>query len=59
MSHDTKGANDHDQSEQWFDDVTVIDDNWVEVALRTPVGTSVTYRLPRRTLFTKVDQAAD
>jgi hypothetical protein len=45
-------------ADTWFDEVHVVDQEWVEVSLRTPVGRHVRYRIPRRTLFQKVDQAA-
>lgn len=42
----------------WFDDVHNIDDEWVEVGVKTNIGNYVRYRVPRRTGFDKVDQAA-
>lgn len=42
---------------QWFDEVRVVDSDWVEVFLKTELGDFV-YRIPRRTLFNDIDQAA-
>jgi hypothetical protein len=43
---------------QWFDEAREIDDDWIEVVLKTADG-EVSYRVPRRTHFDAVDAVAD
>ncbi|MFD4636940.1 hypothetical protein ACFWN2_06470 [Lentzea sp. NPDC058436] len=47
-----------DRHDQWFDEARVVDLNWVELSLTTPVGDSVSYRIPRWTFFKEIDQEA-
>jgi hypothetical protein len=39
----------------WFDDISEIDAEWVEVKVTTSKGEIVYYRIPRRTLFSDID----
>jgi hypothetical protein len=41
----------------WYDDVEVVDAEWIKVSVTTTNGDQVHYRFPRRTLFRKIDQA--
>lgn len=52
--HGTSG----DAVDPWFDNARILDQEWVELSVKTPAGNQVLYRIPRRTLFEKVDQAA-
>ena len=45
-----------ERHEQWFDKARIVDRNWVELSLTTPVGDSVSYRIPRWTFFEEIDQ---
>lgn len=51
-------ADNRENDTLWFDDASVIDPEWVEVRVKTSRGDEVLYRVPRRTHFEKVDQAA-
>lgn len=58
-----KDASDHvsatrSDDDAWFDEMRIVDAEWVEVRVRTSKGNQARYRVPRRTLFDKVDQAA-
>ncbi|HEX3588186.1 MAG TPA: hypothetical protein VHV74_01045 [Pseudonocardiaceae bacterium] len=44
------------EGEPWFDDARVVDREWVEYSVTTSSGQQVRYRIPRRTLFTAIDQ---
>jgi hypothetical protein len=44
------------REEQWFDDFRVVDSEWAEVSVTTSRGERVYYRVPRRTLFRKIDE---
>lgn len=46
----------NDLHEPWFDEVRVVDSEWVELGLTTPQGERIYYRIPRRTLFRGIDE---
>lgn len=41
----------------WYDDVRVLDNEWIEIGVTTPSGEKVYYRIPRRTLFASIDMS--
>jgi hypothetical protein len=46
------------EGEELFEETRVIDQEWAEFSLTTTSGEYVSYRIPRRTLFDEIDQAA-
>jgi hypothetical protein len=40
----------------WYDDAEVVDGEWIEVSVTTSNGEKVYYRIPRRTLFHRIDK---
>lgn len=47
-----------EQESPWFSDAEVVDSDWVEIVVQKEGGESIRFRVPRRTHFDKVDQAA-
>lgn len=45
-----------DDDDQWFDEVHIVDDEWVALDVTTPQGEAVRYRVPRKTLFESIDR---
>lgn len=54
VGHRTVGGT-GDIEERWFEDVRIVDKEWVELLVTTPGGEKVYYRVPRRTLFREID----
>ena len=44
--------------EPWFHDARIVDSEWVEFSVTTSRGDTVRYRVPRRTTFEGIDEAA-
>ncbi len=45
-----------DKEEPWFDEVRIIDADWVELSVTTAHGEAVHYEVPRRTTFSTIDR---
>lgn len=43
--------------EPWFDDLRIVNSEWVEISVTTTYGRKVRYRIPRQTLFAAADEA--
>jgi hypothetical protein len=56
MTNDPGHARAGDDDDVWFHDPQVVDPEWLEFSLTTPVGNQVRYRVPQRTLFEEMDQ---
>jgi hypothetical protein len=46
-------------TEPWFDDLRVVDSEWVEFTVTTSDGEKAHFRVPRRTLFRELDEQAE
>ena len=52
------GTLDRPKDEQpWFDDLRIVNNEWIEVSVTTIRGEKVWYRIPRKTLFSAADDA--
>lgn len=45
--------------EPWFDDIHIVNREWVEISVTTTGGRKVWYRVPRQTLFKVADEVQD
>lgn len=50
---------DENVDEPWFDDIHVVNHEWVEITVTTTRGQKVWYRVPRQTLFKVADEVDD
>jgi hypothetical protein len=55
MTNDMGHAPAEGEDETWFDEARVVDPEWLEFSLTTPLGNQVRYRVPQRTLFEGMD----
>ncbi len=44
---------------RWYDEIHIVDGEWIEVSVTTPRGEKVYYRIPRRTLFRDIDEMTE
>ena len=42
--------------QSWFDDVRIVDSEWIELSVTTVQGEKVWYSIPRRALFSVADE---
>jgi hypothetical protein len=58
MPNDSQSRSPISADGPWFDEVEPIDDDWTTVRVLTLSGERVRYRIPRRTYFEDLDEAA-